>query len=72
MPMQLIETKVLATTIQMRLADNPDPTQATEWIEFSVPLGPLTLPSHAGDLALGDPLKRMLGSIQQGVMRGSW
>jgi hypothetical protein len=41
MPMQLIETKILPDAVQMRIADHPDPQQATEWIEFRMPAAQL-------------------------------
>lgn len=39
--MELIETTISGTTVSMHYADNTDPEQATQWIEFSVPIASL-------------------------------
>lgn len=67
--MKLVKTSLSDAAIRMRLADDADPIKATQWIEFQVPLKPLALPSPSGDFALGDPLKRYFGSIQQAALR---
>jgi hypothetical protein len=67
--MKLIETTVLETTIRMRYADNADPAKAKEWFAFEVPIGPLTLPTTSGDVALGELHTRYFSSIQQAALR---
>jgi hypothetical protein len=39
--MQLVETKISETSVSMRYADNADPQQAVEWIEFRMPVAQL-------------------------------
>jgi hypothetical protein len=36
--MRLFETSVTATAVRMRYADHPDPTKATQWVDFQVPI----------------------------------
>jgi hypothetical protein len=67
--MQLVETKISETTVQMRYADNPDSAKATVWIDFQVPLKDLTLPDADQEYPLGDIEIRYLGSIRQAALR---
>jgi hypothetical protein len=67
--MKLIETTVLETTVRMRYADNADPAKAKEWFAFEVPIAPLSLPSHSGDIALGDHHTRLFASVQLAALR---
>ena len=39
--MKLVETKISETAVHMRYADNTDSAQATEWIDFQVPIAGL-------------------------------
>ncbi len=68
MPMQLIETKVLAAAIHMRFADHDDATKAQQWIDFQLPLDQLQDPL-AGEVALGEIAARQLGVIQAAALR---
>jgi hypothetical protein len=68
--MQHIETTISDTAIRMRFADHADPAQAKEWFAFEVPIGSkLTLPSHSGDIPLGELPTRLLASIQLAALR---
>jgi hypothetical protein len=67
MPMELIETTILADAVYMRLADRPE--EAEYWIEFRVPLGELTLPTAVGDQPLEDIERRYFGLIQLAALR---
>jgi hypothetical protein len=67
MPVKLIETSVSEANdnIYMRFADNPDPDEAYEWFEFSIPNGEhLVLPSVTGNFPLGSLGARPLAAIQ--------
>jgi hypothetical protein len=68
MPMQLIETKVLASAIHMRFADHVDPEQAKQWIDFQVPLDELIDP-YAQGVKLKGIAARRLGVIQVAALR---
>ena len=67
--MQLIETTVTETSVLMRFADNADRSQATEWIDFAVPVAGLTLQGQNGDIPLGDIQMRHLASIRLAALR---
>src|SRR5205823_911958 len=70
MPLAIIETTISDSTIRMRLADNADPSAATEWVEFVVPLAPLTLPTVGGqDVPLGPAEDRRLATIRLAALR---
>jgi hypothetical protein len=63
--MKLIETTISETTVRMRFADNPDPAQAKEALEFAVPLATLRLDEAN---LLGDPTRRTLGATQRAAL----
>ena len=65
MPMQLIETTVLTSSVRMRYADNADATKATEWIDFQVPLGLLA----EGEPKIDDPELNFLAEIRLAALR---
>ena len=67
--MSLVETTIGETTIQMRYADNPDAAKASVWIDFSMPIGELTLADSRGDIPLGDIHTRQLATIQLAALR---
>jgi hypothetical protein len=67
--MEHVETTILATTIRMRYANDPDRAKATEWFEFEVPIAPLSLPSASGDIALGELRTRLLASVELATLR---
>jgi hypothetical protein len=67
--MEHVATTIFEDAIYMRYADSPDPDEATTWVEFQVPLEPLTLPYPNGDVPLGDPQSRYLASIRQAALR---
>ena len=43
--MKLISTTISGKTVQMRLANDPDPAKATEWIDFVVQVQGIEPPS---------------------------
>ena len=63
--MKLVETTISETAIRMRLADNADPAQAIEWIEFRAPLKPLMFDDQN---RLGDPESRYLLATHQAAL----
>jgi len=63
--MKHVETTISETTIRMRLADNADPAQVNEWIEFRVALKPLMFDK---DNRLGDPELRYLLATHQAAL----
>jgi hypothetical protein len=69
MPMELVETTILADAVYMRLADPRGPDEAEYWIEFRVPLNELTLPTAAGDQPLEDIERRYFGLLQLAALR---
>ncbi len=62
--LKLIETSVTEEFVTLRLADETDEDEATESVEFEVPLDVLKLPTASGEVPLGDARKRYLASIQ--------
>jgi hypothetical protein len=42
--MNIVQTTIGETSVQMRLADNADAQAATQWIEFCVPIAELKAP----------------------------
>jgi hypothetical protein len=69
MPLKLIETKILANAVYMRLADDTDPQKADYWIEFQVPLDELKLAGIAGEEELGEIERRFVGSVRLAALR---
>jgi hypothetical protein len=70
MPMILLETKILNDSIQMRYADNPDPTQAAEWLEFRAKLLGLVHPySRGGPQPLGNPEEQFVSESELAALR---
>jgi hypothetical protein len=69
--MKHLATTILETAVRMHYADNPDPTKATAWIEFQVPLANLTIPVGDGrDLEpLGDPGRLLLAALRGAALR---
>ena len=68
--MQLIETTVTATAVRMRYANSPDPTKATEWLDFQVPMDGLMIPLHQREEPLGDqPDIRLLAEVRLAALR---
>lgn len=63
----LIKTTISATAIRMRYADHANSKEATEWIDFQVPLEPLMTPDSGGAYPLGDPELRFLGAALRNV-----
>ena len=66
MPVRLIETSISEAndSIYMRFADNPDPDEASEWMEYSIPNGEhLVIPSVTGNFPLGAFSTRQLATI---------
>lgn len=51
----LVATNISAGSVRMRFADHPEPAQATEWLDFQVPLVELDDPS--------DP-RRKIGNVE--------
>ena len=66
MPMQLIETSISEKSVMMRLANDAAKENATELLEFVVPLEPLMLDERN---PLGNPGKRHLASVQRAALR---
>jgi hypothetical protein len=67
MPVKLIETSIseAGDTIYMRFADDPNPDEASEWIEYSLPNAEhLIIPSVTGNFPLGPLSARPLATIQ--------
>jgi hypothetical protein len=69
MDMTLVKTTISATDIRMRYADHANSKEATEWIDFQVPLEQLMIPDSGGDNPVGDPELRFLGSVDQAALR---
>lgn len=68
--MQLIETKILADSVQLRYADHADPSQATEWCDFRVSLRNLVHPLVQGQpRPLGDPQEQFVSEVQLAALR---
>jgi hypothetical protein len=68
--MKLVKTTILETTIQMSIADDGDPEKAIAWLDFEIPLEPLTVASPGGGpQALGDPGNKPLATIQEAALR---
>ena len=59
----VIDTTIAGKTVRMRLADNADPAQATEWVEFHVSLAALMDPADTRR-QFGDPERHFLGGVQ--------
>jgi hypothetical protein len=64
MAMTLVETTISKTTIHMMIADADDPETVKEWVEFEVPLKPLTFAEQGGARALGNPSEQLLAVSQ--------
>ena len=70
MAIEIIETVIGQKTIRIRIADSPQQETATETIDLAVTLGPhLSLPSHSGEIPLGNIHTRQLASIQLAALR---
>jgi hypothetical protein len=64
MPMELIETRILGDSVQMRYADHADAASAAE------PLANLTQPIVRHQVEpLGDPQAQFLGEVQLAALR---
>jgi hypothetical protein len=68
MAISLIKTTISETVIRMRYADHANSKEATEWIDFQVPLEPLMIPDSGGQFRLDDPELRFLGSVHQAAL----
>jgi hypothetical protein len=67
--MKLLKTEIYPDAIQMRYADNPDPTQAAEWCEFRVSIKDLPHPRVQGQPEpLGDPDLQFLSEVRQAAL----
>jgi hypothetical protein len=69
--MKLIETVRTATAIRMRYTDNADPTKATQWLDFQVPLQKL---EHANKVPM-DPVTiegQGLAEVSMAALRSAW
>lgn len=70
MAIRLIETVVSGTSIRMRFADQTNPADAKEWIEFQVPLSPLKLLNqNTEEIPLGPVEKRSLELVREAALR---
>jgi hypothetical protein len=70
--MKLISTSLTETSIRMRYADHADPTKATQWFDFQVPLTELVDPRSRGSQTpdpLGDPNQEYLGAVRLAALR---
>jgi hypothetical protein len=67
--MKLIATTISDTSVHMRYADSHDPMNATQWIDFQVPLAELMLPDDHVEVPLEDPETRYLGAIRLAALR---
>ncbi|MGA7384381.1 MAG: hypothetical protein WBW81_06735 [Methylocella sp.] len=67
--MKPIATTISPTFVQMRFADNPDPEQASEWLDFQVPLENLKIMDQAEGHAVGNPNNQCLGDIRRAALR---
>ncbi len=65
--MKLVETKISETAIHMRYVDNADSAQATEWIDFQVPIAGLI--AHDQRTPLGDVEERLLAETHLAALR---
>lgn len=66
--MKIVETTILENSIRMRLADQFDPTKATEWIELLVPMTALRHPRDE-KRPLGDPDTQMVAEVREAALR---
>jgi hypothetical protein len=65
--MKLIETIVSATSVRMRYSNDEDAAQATQWIDFQVPIADLKGPDQHNPL--GDIECRYLAEIRLVALR---
>ncbi len=63
--MQRVETKISATDVWMRYANNADPALATEWVEFRVPIARMARPSGT---PLADPETLCLAELHRSAL----
>jgi hypothetical protein len=61
--MQHVGTTIFDYAVWMRYADSPNSDEATEWIEFQVPLESLTHPGRPGQ-PLGEPDRQFVGDLR--------
>jgi hypothetical protein len=66
--MELIETTISEDSVRMCFANEQEPSKATGWIDFQVPLHGLNSPTSANTV-LGDPQLRFLEEIQRAALR---
>ena len=64
MAMKHIQTTIGETTIHIVMPATA--AKATEWLEFKVPIEPLTVPAAGGDFPFGDLQLRHLATIRPG------
>jgi hypothetical protein len=69
MAMTLVETTISKTTIHMMIADADDPETVKEWVEFEVPLKPLTFAEQGGTRSLENPGDQYLATTQGAALR---
>ena len=67
--MNVVETTISGTGIRMRIADNDNPDEASEWVEFDIPLEPLTVATNSGSQSLGNPGDQYFVVIQEAALR---
>ena len=58
--MKLLQTSVSATSIRMRFANDADPTKASQWVDFQVPLD---------QLGLSDLERQLLAELRLAALR---
>jgi hypothetical protein len=65
--MKLIETAISETSVWMRYADETNPDDATQWVDFQIPLKNLAHPF--GSSPLGDPESSLLAEVRLSALR---
>lgn len=66
--MQIVETTILETKIRIRIADQADLDEATQWIEFEIPLAPLKTTDQRGTRPLGNLGEQYLSVIRTAAL----
>ena len=67
--MKLVETKVTSASVHMRYADNLDPSKATQWVDFQVPIDAVWAPDGPPGTPSIDPERQGLGEIRLAALR---
>ncbi|MGO9721645.1 MAG: hypothetical protein ACLPOA_13955 [Methylocella sp.] len=67
--MKPVATTISSTTVHMRFADDPNPAQALEWLDFQIPLETLKITDQDGERLVGNPNNQYLGVIRRAALQ---